>query len=64
VLARADDVFARLPYRRFVCDPLTPPAFEAHLVQDGYRSTSELVLLLEGEFPWPTWSAGRPDLKA
>jgi GNAT superfamily N-acetyltransferase len=49
VLARADDVFAGLPYRRFTCDPLTPPTFEARLVQEGYRSTSELVLFLEGE---------------
>jgi len=48
-IARADDEYADLPYRRFDTDPLTPPAFIARLVLDGYAPSHELKLVLQGE---------------
>jgi GNAT superfamily N-acetyltransferase len=48
VFARADEAFAHLPHRRWMCDPLTPAEFEARLVLDDYRVDTELQLLLEG----------------
>ena len=32
LLARSEEVFANFAHRRWFCDPLTPPAFEATLV--------------------------------
>ncbi len=49
VFARAEQVFSGLGHRRFLCDPFTPPPFEAQLVQQGYRVDAELQLLLGGE---------------
>jgi GNAT superfamily N-acetyltransferase len=49
VLARADEVFAPLPYRRFDIDPLTPPDFVARLALAGYTASHEIRLLLEGD---------------
>ncbi len=49
LLAEIEQVFAGLNHRKVRCDPLTPPAFEARLVAEGYGATSELVMLLEGE---------------
>lgn len=49
VLARADEVYAGLPYRMFHIDPWTAPAFEARLVLEGFAFEDELELLLEGD---------------
>jgi GNAT superfamily N-acetyltransferase len=49
LLAEIEQVFAASGHRKVRCDPLTPPAFEARLVAEGYAATSELQMLLEGE---------------
>lgn len=64
VFARADEVFDGLPYRRFMCDPLTPSDFEAALVLADYEVGAEIQLLLEGELvasPPPTEIRGAED---
>jgi GNAT superfamily N-acetyltransferase len=48
VLAHAERVFAAAAHRRVLCDPFTPPAFEARLALEGYRSDETLQLLLTG----------------
>jgi GNAT superfamily N-acetyltransferase len=49
VLGHAEHVFAGSGHRRFQCDPLTPPAFEARLALEGYQSDATLQLLLAGD---------------
>jgi len=49
LLARVDREYAGVPHRRFDVDLDTPPAFEARLALEGYRSDEALVMLLEGE---------------
>lgn len=49
LLAAADAHFAALDHEYFIVDALTPPAFEARLVQRGCLPSAELELLLEGE---------------
>ncbi len=49
LLARSDEVFANFAHRRWFCDPLTPPAFEATLVLAGYELDATLQLVLAGE---------------
>jgi GNAT superfamily N-acetyltransferase len=49
VLARAEETFGHLKHRRWMCDPLTPPEFEARLVLEDYRVDADLQLLLEGD---------------
>ena len=56
VLEQCEEAFAGLGHRRFQGDPLTPPAFEARLVLEGYQITSELEMLLEGKL----LRSGRP----
>ena len=48
LLARVDAAFAHCTHRSFHTDFTTPPAIEARLHLDGYRSTQSLVMLLEG----------------
>jgi len=49
LLAEVEQVFLGSAHRKLRCDPLTPPAFEARLVAEGYTVSSELQMLLEGE---------------
>jgi GNAT superfamily N-acetyltransferase len=49
LLAEIHQVFLGSGHRKVRCDPLTPPAFEARLVAEGYTASSELQMLLEGE---------------
>ena len=49
LLARPEQEFAGISYRRFALDFSTPPSFEARLVLEGYQWGEELFLLLEGD---------------
>jgi GNAT superfamily N-acetyltransferase len=48
VLSHTERVFAGAAHRRVLCDPFTPPAFEARLALEGYTSDETLQLLLSG----------------
>jgi GNAT superfamily N-acetyltransferase len=48
VLAAADSMFRELGHRQFLWDPEMPIEFEARLHLDGYETTTELILVLEG----------------
>lgn len=48
LLERVEAEFAHCTHRSFHTDFTTPPAIEARLHLDGYRSTESLVMLLEG----------------
>ena len=48
VLARADEVMAGVPHRSFKVGPGTPPSFEARLHLEGYGSSVDLEMVLEG----------------
>jgi ribosomal protein S18 acetylase RimI-like enzyme len=58
LLEEAERFFDGLGHRAFSCDPLTPPGFEARLLQEGYRAESELQMLLEGDL-----LASAPDIE-
>jgi GNAT superfamily N-acetyltransferase len=49
VLASADDVLGSSVDRAFKITPGVPPAFEARLVLEGYRSSAAVQMVLEGE---------------
>jgi GNAT superfamily N-acetyltransferase len=50
ILRRMEDEFDGIPHRSFGIDPLTPPAEVARLaMEEGYRTSEGLVMLLEGE---------------
>jgi GNAT superfamily N-acetyltransferase len=50
IIKRAEDEFGGIPHRSFGIDPLTPPAAVARLaMEEGYRTSEGLVLLLEGD---------------
>jgi GNAT superfamily N-acetyltransferase len=49
LLGETDRHFADFEHREFLCDPLTPPSFEARLIAEGFRSLDTLQLVLEGE---------------
>ncbi len=49
LLARVEAEYAGFGHRRLDVDPLTPPAFAARLVIDGWRRDDGIQLLLEGE---------------
>jgi GNAT superfamily N-acetyltransferase len=49
LFAAADETFAGLEHRQFFWDPGMPAPFEARLKLDGYASSDEVVLVLEGE---------------
>jgi len=49
LFAAADETFAGLGHRQFFWDPGMPAPFEARLKLDGYASSDEVVLVLEGE---------------
>ena len=46
-MKRVEVEFAGIPHRRFDLDFTTPPAFEEHLAELGYRRSEALVMLLE-----------------
>lgn len=48
-LESMDRVFGDLGHRSVRVDPLTPPPFEAHLLQDGFTADETLQLVLEGD---------------
>jgi GNAT superfamily N-acetyltransferase len=48
VLAAADSMYRELEHRQFLWDPEMPMEFEARLHLDGYGTTTELILVLEG----------------
>jgi GNAT superfamily N-acetyltransferase len=48
VLAAADSMYRELGHRQFIWDPEMPPEFEARLQLDGYATTTEVILVLEG----------------
>src|SRR5882672_2569888 len=48
VLGAADSMYRELGHRQFLWDPEMPIEFEARLHLDGYETTSELILVLEG----------------
>ena len=48
MLAAADSMYRELGHRQFLWDPEMPAEFEARLYLDGYRMTTELILVLEG----------------
>ena len=48
VLVRADEVLAGVPHRSFKIGPGTPPSFEARLSLEGYGSSVDLEMILEG----------------
>jgi len=48
LLERMEQRFAHLPHREVVCDPHTPPAFEATLVLRGFVATTEVKFVLSG----------------
>src|SRR3990172_9333057 len=48
LLARADEEFAHISYRRFDVDAYTPPEFEARLAHPGYGAGPASVWWLEG----------------
>jgi GNAT superfamily N-acetyltransferase len=50
IIRRAEDEFDGFPHRSFGIDPLTPPAAVARLaMEEGYRTSEGLVMLLEGD---------------
>jgi len=60
VLRLAESEFEGLPHRAFGIDPLTPPFVLARLaMEEGFRSSEGLVLVLEGELQ----ASPRPDVE-
>lgn len=49
LLGLAEGPYAGCRHRQFLCDALTPAAFEACLVQDGYGPEAQVQLVLEGD---------------
>ncbi len=49
LLANAEEVYAGIPHRRFDLDPFTPPQVEAALSFSGYKLSTALLMVLEGE---------------
>jgi hypothetical protein len=48
IIKQAEQEFDGIPHRSFGIDPLTPPAAVARLaLEDGYRTSEGLVMLLE-----------------
>jgi GNAT superfamily N-acetyltransferase len=52
LIAKSQESFVGLSYRRFLLDPLTPPEVNARLaVQSGYQAKDTLHVVLEGAIP-------------
>jgi GNAT superfamily N-acetyltransferase len=50
IIKQAEEEFSGIPHRSFGIDPLTPPAAVGRLaLEDGYRTSEGLVMLLEAD---------------